>query len=88
MSRDTEKISGTLGAGPGPGTPRLVAAAERTGHRGPPRDGRQLPESRRRGGAGPGPAGGSAAPFTASFSDNLKEGVLAPDIYDPTLNPL
>ena len=41
--------------GPGPGTPRVVAAADRAGHRGPPGDGQQLPEGRGCGGAGPWP---------------------------------
>ena len=36
--------------------PRVVAAVDRAGHRGPPGDGQQLPEGRECGGAGPWPA--------------------------------
>ena len=35
-----------------------------------------------------GPSAGSAAPTATVVLDNLREGVLTPDVYDPTLNPL
>ena len=43
-------------AGPAAGTPRLVAAADRAGDRGPARDGQRLPEGRWPDGTGPWPA--------------------------------